>query len=234
MNYITLGYENLLTISLAILGTIIVLLAQIKIKVSYAKNKIIQNKKNLTGFDAARMILDNHGLENVHIVEVNGELTDHYDPTRKVVRLSKEIFHGPSIASVSIAAHECGHAIQDQENYSFMRIRSSLVPIVNFISGSGFLVILISLIAGITGYLMYGILMVLASLIFQLVTLPVEFDASNRALKQLIQLNIVDEKELDNSKEVLSAAAMTYVASVLSSFLSLIRLILMYKDNKDR
>ncbi len=234
MNYITLGYENLLTISLAILGTIIVLLAQIKIKVSYAKNKIIQNKKNLTGFDAARMILDNHGLENVHIVEVNGELTDHYDPTRKVVRLSKEIFHGSSIASVSIAAHECGHAIQDQENYSFMRIRSSLVPIVNLISGSGFLVILISLIAGITGYLMYGILMVLASLIFQLVTLPVEFDASNRALKQLIQLNIVDEKELDNSKEVLSAAAMTYVASVLSSLLSLIRLILMYKDNKDR
>lgn len=234
MNYITLGYENLLTISLAILGTIIVLLAQIKIKVSYAKNKIIQNKKNLTGFDAARMILDNHGLENVHIVEVNGELTDHYDPTRKVVRLSKEIFHGSSIASVSIAAHECGHAIQNQENYSFMRIRSSLVPIVNLISGSGFLVILISLIAGITGYLMYGILMVLASLIFQLVTLPVEFDASNRALKQLIQLNIVDEKELDNSKEVLSAAAMTYVASVLSSLLSLIRLILMYKDNKDR
>ena len=234
MNYITLGYENLLTISLAILGTIIVLLAQIKIKVSYAKNKIIQNKKNLTGFDAARMILDNHGLENVHIVEVNGELTDHYDPTRKVVRLSKEIFHGSSIASVSIAAHEWGHAIQDQENYSFMRIRSSLVPIVNLISGSGFLVILISLIAGITGYLLYGILMVLASLIFQLVTLPVEFDASNRALKQLIQLNIVDEKELDNSKEVLSAAAMTYVASVLSSFLSLIRLILMYKDNKDR
>ena len=115
-----------------------------------------------------------------------------------------------------------------------MRIRSSLVPIVNLISGSGFLVILISLIAGITGYLLYGILMVLASLIFQLVTLPVEFDASNRALKQLIQLNIVDEKELDNSKEVLSAAAMTYVASVLSSFLSLIRLILMYKDNKDR
>ena len=94
--------------------------------------------------------------------------------------------------------------------------------------------ILISLIAGITGYLMYGILMVLASLIFQLLTLPVEFDASNRALKQLIQLNIVDEKELDNSKEVLSAAAMTYVASVLSSLLSLIRLILMYKDNKDR
>lgn len=233
MNYMTLGYENLITISLAILGTMIVLFAQIKIKVSYAKNKIIQNKKNLTGFDAARMILDNHGLENVHIVEVNGELTDHYDPTRKVVRLSKEIFHGSSIASVSVAAHECGHAIQDQENYSFMRIRASLVPIVNFISGSGFLVILISLIAGITGYLMYGILMILASLIFQIVTLPVEFDASSRALKQLKQLNIVDEKELDNSKEVLSAAAMTYVASVLSSILSLLRLIIMYKDNKD-
>lgn len=234
MNYMTLGYENILTIFLAIVGTVIVLAAQIKIKSSYAKYKEIQNKRGMTGFDTARMILDKHGLDNVHIVEVSGELSDHYDPSRKVVRLSHDIFHGNSIAAISVAAHECGHAIQDKENYSFMHIRATLVPIVNFISGSGFLVIIISLIAGITGYLLYGILMILATLLFQLVTLPVEFDASKRALAELESLNIVNEEEKDGSKSVLTAAAMTYVASVLSSILSLLRLVIMYNNRDDR
>lgn len=230
----TLGYENMLTIFLAIIGTVIVLVAQIKIKSSYAKYKGIENKKGMTGFDAARMILDKYGLDNIHIVEVSGELSDHYDPSRKVVRLSHDIFHGNSIAAISVAAHECGHAIQDKENYSFMRIRAVLVPIVNFISGSGFLVIIISLIAGITGYLLYGILMILATLLFQLVTLPVEFDASKRAFIELESLGIVNEEEKDGSKNVLTAAAMTYVASVLSSILSLLRLIIMYSNRDDR
>ena len=195
---------------------------------------MISCKKNLTGFDVARMILDQNGLNHVHIVEISGELTDHYDPTRKVVRLSKDIFHNTSIASISVAAHECGHAIQDKENYSFMRIRASLVPFVNFISGAGFLVILISLVAGITGYLIYGILMILVTLLFQLVTLPVEFDASKRALDQLKKLDIVDQGEIEGATNVLKAAALTYVASVISSILSLLRLIIMYRDEKDR
>ena len=180
------------------------------------------------------MILDQNGLNHVHIVEISGELTDHYDPTRKVVRLSKDIFHNNSIASISVAAHECGHAIQDKENYSFMRIRASLVPFVNFISGAGFLVVLISLVAGITGYLIYGILMILVTLLFQLVTLPVEFDASKRALDQLKKLDIVDQGEIEGATNVLKAAALTYVASVISSILSLLRLIIMYRDEKDR
>lgn len=234
MNYMTLGYENIFTIFLAIIGTIIVLVAQIKIKSSYAKYKRIENKRGMTGFDTARMILDKHGLDNIHIVEVSGELSDHYDPSRKVVRLSHDIFHENSIAAISVAAHECGHAIQDKENYAFMRIRAALVPIVNFISGTGFLVIIISLIAGITGYLFYGILMILVTLLFQLVTLPVEIDASKRALTELESLNIVNEEEKNGSKNVLTAAAMTYVASVLSSILSLLRLIIMYSNRDDR
>lgn len=234
MNYMTLGMENMLTIFLAIIGTVIVLYAQLKIQSNYRKYKMISCKKNLTGFDVARMILDQNGLNHVHIVEISGELTDHYDPTRKVVRLSKDIFHNNSIASISVAAHECGHAIQDKENYSFMRIRASLVPFVNFISSAGFLVILISLVAGITGYLIYGILMILVTLLFQLVTLPVEFDASKRALDQLKKLDLVDQGEIEGATNVLKAAALTYVASVISSILSLLRLIIMYRDEKDR
>lgn len=233
MGYMTIGYENTLTIFLAIIGTVIVLSSQMKIKNTYSKYMKINNKKNLSGVEVARKILDSKGLNNVHIVEVSGELSDHYDPTRKVVRLSHDIFHGNSIASISVASHECGHAIQDKENYSFMRIRASLVPIVNFISGAGFVVILISLIAGITGYLMYGILLILVTLIFQIVTLPVEFDASNKALKELENLNLVEKDELIGAKEVLSSAAMTYVASVLSSILNLIRLIIMLNNRRD-
>lgn len=234
MNYYMMGYDNLVTTLILIISVIVVLYAQVKIKTTYAKYKQVENNKKLTGFDVAREILNKNNLEDVHIVEVSGELTDHYDPTRKVVRLSKDIFHGSTIAAISVAAHECGHAIQDNENYSFMRIRASLVPIVNFISGAGFLVILISLIAGITGYFIYGILMIFATLLFQLVTLPVEFDASKRAVKQLEELNLVENTELEGSKDVLKAAAMTYVASVISSLLSLIRLVIMLNNRDDK
>lgn len=234
MGYMTIGYENGLTILLAIIGTIIIAYAQIKVTATYRKYKTVKNNKNLTGFDVARKILDKNGLDNVHIVEINGELTDHYDPTRKVVRLSKNVFHGDSIAAIGIAAHECGHAIQDKDNYSFMRIRSSLVPIVNFISNAGFIVILISLIAGMTGYLIYGILLILATLVFQLVTLPVEFDASKRAKQEINELVLVDNEETDNINKILSSAAMTYVASAISQILSLVRLIIMYRDKDNR
>lgn len=233
MNYYMMDYDNLITILLLIFSSLIVLYAQLKIKTTYARYKQIENYKNLTGFDVARQILNKNQLEDIHIVETSGELTDHYDPTRKVIRLSKDIFHGNSIAAISVAAHECGHAIQDKEDYKFMRIRAFLVPIVNFISGIGFLVIIISLIAGITGYFMYGILMIFVTLLFQLVTLPVEFDASKRALRQLQDLNLVEKSELDGSSEVLKAAAMTYVASLISSLLSLIRLVIMLLNSKD-
>lgn len=233
MNYMTLGYENILTIVLAIIGFVIVLFSQIRINSAYSRNKSITSKKGLSGQEVARMILDQNGLENIHVVETKGTLTDHYDPNRKVVRLSTEVFHGNSIASISVAAHECGHAIQDKDNYHFMRIRSALVPFVNFVSYLGYFAVIISLLAGITGYLMVGILILLATIVFQLVTLPVEFDASKRAEIQLEQLGLIATGEEADVKNMLGAAAMTYVASLISSVMNLLRLLIMFQDRND-
>lgn len=229
----TLGYENIFTILLAFIGFVIVFVAQLRIHSAYGRSKTIKSKKELSGQEVARMILDKNGLENIHVVETKGMLTDHYDPNRKVVRLSTEVFHGTSLASVAVAAHECGHAIQDKENYSYMRIRSMLVPFVNLVSYLGYATVIISLLAGITGYLMVGIIILLATILFQLVTLPVEFDASKRANIQLEQLGLVAYEEQEEVKKMLSAAAMTYVASLVSSIINLARLILMFQNKDD-
>ena len=223
------GLENILTLTLFIIGFIIVLYAQIKINSTYGKYKNIKLNKNITGQEVARMILDSNGMNNIHVVETQGELTDHYDPRRKVVRLSKQIFHDNAIASVAVAAHEVGHAIQDKENYIFMKIRSILVPVVNFITYIGYIVAFISLLAGITGYLKVSIIIILAALLFQLVTLPVEFDASKRGREQLVKLGIIDGSEEKGVKKMLDAAAFTYVASFISSLLNLLRLIIMLR-----
>ena len=224
------GLENILTLTLFIIGFIIVLYAQIKINSTYGKYKNIKLNKNITGQEVARMILDSNGMNNIHVVETQGELTDHYDPRRKVVRLSKQIFHDNAIASVAVAAHEVGHAIQDKEGYIFMKIRSILVPVVNFITYIGYIVAFISLLAGITGYLKVSIIIILAALLFQLVTLPVEFDASKRGSEQLVKLGIIDGSEEKGVKKMLDAAAFTYVASFISSLLNLLRLIIMLRD----
>ncbi len=230
MDLMLLGYETPLTIGLFVLGLIITIMAQAKVTGSYKRLKNVKTQKGITGFEVARKILDNNDLKNIHIVETKGQLTDHYDPSRKVIRLSHEVFHGTSIASVSVAAHEVGHAIQDKDGYTFMRIRSFLAPIVSFVTYAGYFVALISLLAGITGYIKVGILLILVALIFQLITLPVEFDASKRAKKQLQELNLTSSSEDDNVKQMLSAAAMTYVASVISSIINLLRLVLMLRD----
>ncbi len=218
---------------LAILAFIIVLWAQININSNYKKYKEIKVKKGLSGQEVARKILDANGLENIHIVETQGELTDHYDPKRKVVRLSHTIFHEDSISSVGVAAHECGHAIQDKEGYTFMRIRSALVPFVNFVSYLGYFGLLVSIIGGLTGYLKISILVLLATILFQLVTLPVEFDASKRAKEQLIKLGLIDSDEHEQVTKVLSAAAMTYVAGLISNLLQLLRLVILLNGRDD-
>lgn len=228
MNLYTMQYEDLLTMICFITGIVVVLYAQFRINSSYSKYKKISNNKRITGSEVARMILDKNGLDKIYVVETRGTLTDHYDPTRKVIKLSKDIFDGDSIASIAVAAHECGHAIQDKEGYKFMRIRSMLVPFVNLVSYLGYFGIIIGLLAGISGYLMIGILVLLATILFQLVTLPVEFDASKRAKQQLIELNITDSNESDGVASVLKAAALTYVASLISSLLNLLRLVLMF------
>lgn len=218
---------------LAILGFIVVLWAQININSNYKKYKEVKVKKGLSGQEVARRILDANGLENIHIVETQGELTDHYDSKRKVIRLSHTIFHEDSISSVGVAAHECGHAIQDKEGYAFMRIRSALVPFVNFVSYLGYFGLVISIFAGLTGYLKLSILVLLATILFQLVTLPVEFDASKRAKEQLIKLGLIDSDEHEQVTKVLSAAAMTYVAGLISNLLQLLRLIILLNGRDD-
>lgn len=224
------GLENYLTISISIIAFIVVMSAQIRINSTYNKYKAKKNKLKLSGSEVARTILDKNGLNDIYVVEVKGNLTDHYDPSRKVVRLSTDIFHGESIASIAVAAHECGHAIQDKEKYTPMKIRSFLVPFVNLINYLGYFSLIIGIFAGITGYLYAGIIVLCATLLFQLVTLPVEFDASKRAINELEKTQSVDKNERDQTSDMLKAAALTYVAGVLSTLLNILRLVLMARD----
>ena len=207
------------------------LIAEIYIKSSYNSNSKRKHSKNLTGYDVARMILDKNGLNDMLIVETGGYLTDHYDPKRKVVRLSKDIYHNDSLASIAVAAHECGHAIQDKNGYFFLKFRSFLFPIVSFLSRIGYFVILAGFLFEIMNLIWAGIIAVAAGLLFQLVTLPVEFNASRRALKQLQELNIVNESDYSGAKNMLTAAALTYVAGALAELLQLLRLLSMVRDN---
>ena len=223
MEDITLNYL------LIFISIIITTISQILISISYSKYKKVLNNKDLTGFDVARKILDSNGLSNIMILEVKGNLTDHYDPGRKVIKLSTDIYHGSSIASAAVAAHECGHAIQDKTKYIPMRIRSNLVPFVNICTKIGYLAIMIGVIFS---YLLVelGIILLLAMLLFQLITLPVEFNASKRAMKELERLHLLDKEEKNYAKNMLIAAAFTYVASLLSTLLEILRYVLIFTD----
>ena len=227
MEYLFINYGILF------FGIIITVMSQIFVSSSYSKYKNVNNKNGLTGFEVARKILDENGLKDIHIVEIQGNLTDHYDPTRKVVRLSSDIFNGSSIASTSVAAHECGHAIQDKDNYRFMRIRSKIVPFVNLSSKLGYLAITIGIIFSLFDLAIFGIVLLLAMLAFQIVTLPVEFDASNRAAEQIKKLKLLDETEKGKSKSMLNAAAFTYVASLVTTLLEILRLFLLANSRRD-
>lgn len=226
MEDITLNY---LIIFISILITT---LSQIFISLAYSKYKKILNNKDLSGYDVARKILDSNNLDNIMILETRGNLTDHYDPQRKVIKLSTDIYHGSSIAGAAVAAHECGHAIQDKTKYTPMRIRSVLVPFVNICTRIGYLAIVIGIIFSYT-LIEVGIVLLLSMLVFQLITLPVEFNASHRAIKELERLNLIDEEEKSSAKNMLIAAAFTYVASVLSTLLEILRYALIFND-RDR
>lgn len=227
MDYYTLSY----VLIFASIG--ITLLAQIFVSTSYSKYKKVQNSKGITGAEVAREILDKHGLSNVYVTATNGTLSDHYDPKRKVVRLSKDIYEGTTIAAVSVAAHEVGHAIQDKEEYAFMRFRSALVPVVNFSSTAGYFAILIGLFFGYTSFIWLGIALEIVILLFQLITLPVEFNASNRALEEIEKNNYLVRGEVKGSRKMLKAAAFTYVASVLTALIQILRLVLIARGRDD-
>lgn len=221
--------DTYLLIFIAIL--IIPVTAQILININYKKYSTIKNANNISGFEAARKILDSNGLQDIHIVETKGYLTDHYDPQRKVIRLSSAVFQTNTISAVSIAAHECGHAIQDKDGYLFMKIRSFIFPIVNFASKIAYIVLLIGFLTYITDLIWLGIILVSFGVIFQIVTLPVEFNASKRAKAELKKLNILIGEENEGAQKMLLSAALTYVAGLISSLLELLRLVLIARDN---
>lgn len=220
------GYGIDSTYILVIIGFGITMIAQMWVNNSYNKYKQIDSNSNFTGKEVARKILDANGLKSVKIKEISGNLTDHYNPKDKTVNLSTDIYRDSSIASIAVAAHECGHAIQDKVGYLFLKIRHSLVPTVNLCSKLGYIVVMIGLLAGFFELAMFGFILLLAILLFQLVTLPVEFNASKRAKEQLKLLNLTDDRGYDGVKTMLSAAAMTYVASLASTLLQLLRMLL--------
>ena len=216
---------------LIILIIILPLISQLYISVTYKKTSNIEFRSDTTGYDVARNILDKNGLNNILVVETNGTLTDHYDPTRKVIKLSKDIYHGNSVASASVAAHEVGHAIQDKEGYTFLRIRHAIFPVVSFLDRISYIVIFLGFLLEYMNLVYFGIFAVGAGVLFQIITLPVEINASKRAIKELNELNLTTDRTEDLSKNMLTAAALTYVASTLAEILQLIRLIGIVKDN---
>ena len=222
-------------ISWIIIGAtlIITLGAQAYINRWYHKTKKIMSNSGIKGCDVARRILDANGLKKVKVVETAGVLSDHYNPQTKTVNLSPDIYNNSSLASISVASHECGHAIQDKDDYFFLRFRNRIVPIVNIASTAGYIAILIGIFASSLGFLWLGIFMEAIILFFQLITLPVEFDASARALEQIVNLGIVSKEEQKNCFKMLRAAALTYVAAVATAILEIIRLVLIARSEDD-
>lgn len=214
-------------IILVLPAIIISLIAQANVKSTYKKMSAVQNRKHMTGAQAAYSVLSLSGLANTVRVEgVSGKLTDHYDPRTNVIRLSPEVFNGTSIASIGIACHEAGHAIQHAQGYAPIKIRNAILPVANFGSSAGVLIAILGYFLGYQPIVNVGIILFAAVVLFQLVTLPVEFNASSKAMKLIAEKGLLYEDELPKARKVLSAAAMTYVASLLVSIMSLLRLIL--------
>ncbi|MBU3142136.1 zinc metallopeptidase [Clostridium sp. CF012] len=209
---------------------IISALAQFKIKASFSKYSKVNSANGYTGAQVARMLLDDAGLFDIPVELVRGKLTDHYDPSKRIMRLSGEVYNGTSVAAIGVAAHETGHALQDKERYAPLKIRNAIVPAVNFSSNASWLLFLIGIILSVPILVNIGIVLFSAVVVFQLITLPVEFNASSRALNILESKSILYGNEIKGAKSVLSAAAMTYVAATLMAISQLIRLLLLSRD----
>lgn len=219
------------TMILLIPGIIIGIIAQGMVSSRYNYFKKVRNRNGYTGEQVARLMLNEAGLYNVKIAYSNAELSDNYNPKSEILTLSKEVAFGSSIAAAGIAAHEVGHAIQHSTSYEPLKVRNSIIPIVNFSSNAWIIMFMLGLFFSSQFLAKIGIILFAVAMIFQIVTLPVEFNASNRALKILSSRNILYGDELDGAKKVLSAAALTYVAAALMSILQLIRLIVINNRN---
>ena len=215
------------TILLILPGFIISLVAQIKVSTTFNKYAKMKTLKGLSGAAAARKILDANGLHHVRIEQIRGKLTDHYDPRTNVIRLSESVYHATSPAAIGVAAHEVGHAIQYAKNYAPINVRMKIIPVTKFGSMLAMPIFFIGLIFARPELTLLGIILYSVLVIFQLATLPVEFNASARAMSSLSSMGILNDDELKASRKVLTAAAMTYVAALLTSLLTLLRLIIL-------
>ncbi|WP_448564102.1 zinc metallopeptidase [Trichothermofontia sp.] len=211
-------------------GIILMYWAQSRVQGTYQKYSQVNSSLGLTGAQVAETILQRMGVSGVRVEPVAGVLTDHYDPSAKAVRLSQEIYGSSSLAAAAVAAHECGHVLQDVKGYSPMNWRAAIVPAANFGSQLGPLLVLGGILFNAAGLINIGIVLFAAVIAFHLVTLPVEFDASHRALKLVDELGILQGDERDSARQVLNAAAWTYVATALYAVLQLIQLLMMRRD----
>ena len=234
--YYPMYYRMDPTYVLVLIGVVLSLLASARVKSTFAKYERIRNSAGLTGRDAAERILHGAGIYDVRIERVSGSLTDHYDPRNKVLRLSDSTYHSMSVSAVGVAAHECGHAIQHAVNYAPIRWRGALVPVANFGSTIAWPLIMIGLfITGDSSSLLInlGIIAFSFAVLFHLVTLPVEFNASNRAIRILGSNGMMSKEEVGSVKKVLGAAALTYVASAATAILQLLRILILTGGRRD-
>lgn len=208
------------------------LYAQMKVSSTFSKYQSVQNSRGVTGAQAARRILDDNGLYDVAVVKISGNLTDNFNPKTRTVSLSDSVYSSTSVAAIGVAAHECGHAVQHATGYTPIKIRSALVPVTNFGSSAGFVILLVGMLFGSYPIAMLGVLLYSLMAVFQAVTLPVEFNASKRALATLEASGMLVGEELKMSRSVLSAAAMTYVAALVSSLATILRLLLIVGSSR--
>ena len=216
---------------LLIVGFVICAIASWNVNATFKRYQKIGNRRGMTAAQVARQILDDNGLQFVAVERVSGSLTDHYDPRANVVRLSDSVYDSSSVAAIGVAAHECGHAVQHATEYTPIKIRQAIIPITQFGSYAWYFILILGLILSLRPLVYAGILLFSLIVLFQFVTLPVEFNASSRALKTLD--NILEQDELTSARKVLTAAAMTYVASLVSSILQLIRLLGLVRRRDD-
>ena len=230
-----MGYYFDPTWILVIIGAVLSMAASAKVNSTFNKYSKVRSMTGMTGEDAAKRLLNSQGIYDVTVRPVKGQLTDHYDPRTKTVNLSESVFHSTSVAAIGVAAHECGHAMQDNVGYVPLKLRGAIVPVANIGSHAAFPLIIIGALIGGMGSPLVNIGLILFSLavIFQLITLPVELNASRRAITLLDQVGILGGQEVNQTRKVLGAAALTYVAALAASVLQLLRLVILFGGRRD-
>lgn len=235
MGYYGYGYYFDPTYFLVLIGAVLCIWAQARVSSTYNRYSRVLSRTGMTGAQAAQRILQLSGIYDVRIEHVGGKLTDHYDPVNKVLRLSDTVYGSTSVAAIGVAAHECGHAVQHDKGYAPLQFRSALVPVANIGSKAGIPLILLGALLGMNQTLIHiGIWVFALAVLFQLVTLPVEFNTSGRALAMLGDYGMLDRDETKGCRKVLQAAALTYVAAAASAILQLLRLVLLFGGNRRR